>query len=174
MNKSVLFASLLALAGVSSAASAADDSWFVRGEVGHSRLSVSGGHETDTSFSARGGYYFNHYIGLEGFYTDFGSKNGGKIDGWGVGVVGKTNFGPNNTGWFISGRAGAMRVKTKLDLGIFGTFSKSATKGYIGVGGGYDFNPNFGLSLNYDYTGVDVLGAGGHVGNVSVAAEVRF
>ena len=137
MKNTMLFASLLALSGLSTSAMAADASsnWFVRGEIGNSKLSVNGVNGNDTSFGGRVGYYFNPNFAVEGFYTDFGSDSSGgfsaKIDGFGAGILGKMNFGPDNTGWFISARAGVLRAKTKASLGAF-HISSSATKGYAG------------------------------------------
>ncbi len=179
MKNSMIFASLLALSGLSTSAMAADTSsnWFVRGEIGNSKLSVHGVSGSDTSFGGRVGYYFNPNFAVEGFYTDFGSSTdsgfSAKIDGFGAGLVGKMNFGPDNTGWFISGRAGVLRSKAKVSFGGFHV-SDSATKGYIGVGGGYDFTRNFGLSLNADYNGVDVFSQGGSLKTLTAAAEFRF
>jgi hypothetical protein len=179
MKNTMIFASLLAVAGLSTSAMAADTSsnWFLRGEAGNSKLSVNGFSGNDTSVGARGGYFFNPNFAIEGFYTDFGSSsNGGfsaKLDGFGAGLIGKMNFGPDNTGWFINARAGVLRSKAKVSLGSFHV-SDSATKGYIGVGGGYDFTRNFGLSLNADYNGVDVFSQGGSLKTITLGAEVRF
>ncbi len=179
MKNTMLFASLLALAGLSTSAMAADNSsnWYLRGEAGNSRLSVNGNSGSDTSFGGRVGYYFNPNFAVEGFYTDFGSSSdsgfSAKIDGFGAGLVGKMSFSPDNTGWFIDARAGVLRSKTKVSFGGFHA-SDSSTKGYIGVGGGYDFTRNFGLSLNYDYNGVDVFSQGGSLKTLTAAAEFRF
>ena len=175
--KTLLVGTLLALAGLSSVAAAADDNWFIRGEAGNSRLSVDGESGDDTSLGIRGGYFFNRNFGAEIFYTNLGKDSGGgatfKIDAWGVGVIGKKDFGPNDTGMFVSGRAGIARTKAKISGGG-ASFSDTSTKGYAGVGIGYDFTRNFGLSLNVDYNGVDVFGDGGHVVTTTVGLEGRF
>jgi opacity protein-like surface antigen len=174
MKKSVLFASMLALAGLSSVAAAADDSWFVRGDIGSTKVSVSGlGHDSSTGGSVGLGYYFNPYFGVEGSYMNLGSHNGVKADAWGVGIVGKTHFDQGNTVFFVDGRFGVDRAKVSVSGPGFDV-SDSNTKIYAGAGIGYDFNPNFGLSLNYLYNNGSFFGTSAHAETVSVGGEVRF
>lgn len=184
MNKTLIVASLLALSGMSAVASA-DTNWFVRGDVGSSNLSVNGfsGSDSQTSGGVGGGYYFTPNFAVEGFYNDFGTRSDGagdsvKLDGWGVGLVAKKDFGPNNTGFFIDGRLGAFFNRTRIDsmpvVNFSGHVSDNSTKPYASAGVGYDFNPNLGLSLNYDYTQFNAFGYDGHVGTVNAALEVRF
>lgn len=181
MKNILLFASLLALAGASSAAAAADDGWYVRGELGQSSLNSNafGGSNTDTSGNFRAGYYFNPHFAVEGFYSNYGSRSDGfgdklSVDGWGLGVVAKQNFGPDNTGFFVQGRGGIVRVDSSLSLLGTHVGSDNATKGYIGAGTGYDFNHNVGIGLNYDYTAAGSHGWGGHIGTWTGGVEVRF
>ena len=181
MNKSILVLSLLALSGLSSIAAAADDNWFVRGEVGQSRLSVNGfsGSNNDTSLGVRGGYYFTPNFAVEGAYTNYGTPiddgmvNTIKLDAWALGVVAKKDFGPNNTGFFIDGRLGLSFNKTKASS-QGQSVSDNSTDGYVGVGLGWDFNRNFGLGLNYDYTKAKAFGFSGHVSTVTGGLEARF
>lgn len=181
MNKMIFVASALALASLTSVAAAADDGWYVRGEVGRSDISSNSvfGNNSDTAASFRAGYYFNPNFAVEGSYSNFGNRSDGfgdeiGVDGWGLGIVGKQNFGPNSTGFFIQGRAGIARVTT--DVTVLGTKigSDSSTKGYVGAGIGYDFNRNVGISANYDYTGAGAFGYGGHVSSWTGGLEVRF
>jgi hypothetical protein len=181
MNKTFLVVSILALSGMSSIAAAADNNWFVRGDAGTSNLSVNGfsGSSSQTSGGIGGGYYFNQYFAVEGFYSDFGTRKDGigdsvKLDGWGAGLVAKKDFGPNNTGFFVDGRLGAFFNRTRANIAGLGTTSDNSTKPYLGVGAGYDFNPNLGLSVNYDYTQFNAFGLSGHAGTVNAALELRF
>lgn len=181
MNKTLVVASMLALSSLSSIAAAADDSWFVRGDVGRSSLSVNGfsGSSSGTSGGIGGGYYFTPNFAVEGFYQDFGSRNDGfgdsvKLHGWGLGAVAKKDFGPNNTGFFIDGRLGVFFNQTKVNVSGVGSANDNSTKLYVGVGAGYDFNPNFGLSLNYDYTRFNAFGFSGNANSVNGALEARF
>jgi outer membrane protein W len=181
MNKTLFVASVLALAGLSSVAAAADNSWFVRGDVGSSNLSLNGfsGSSSQTSGGLGGGYYFTPNFAVEGFYNDLGTRNDGigdsvKLDGWGVGLVLKKDFGPNNTGFFVDGRGGAFFNQTKVNVAGIGSTSDNSTKPYLGAGLGYDFNPTLGLSVNYDYTKFNAFGLSGHAGSVNGALEIRF
>ncbi|MBS0211597.1 MAG: outer membrane beta-barrel protein [Proteobacteria bacterium] len=171
MNKTILFASLLALAGASSVAAAADNSWYVRGDIGSGRISVNGfGHSNNSTGGALDlGYYFTPNFGVEGGYVNFGSHNGVKVDGFGAGVVGKVNFNQDKTGFFIDGRLGL----NHLTADGYGT-STSTTKPYFGAGFGYDFNPNFGLSANYLYNNAGKSGVSAHAQLISLGGEVRF
>ena len=65
-KKTCVLASALALAALSTTAFAADGTgdWYVRGELGNSRLSVQdfSGHHNDTAYGVRGGYWFTPYF----------------------------------------------------------------------------------------------------------------
>lgn len=178
MRKVYFFAGALALASLSSAAMAEGQGPFVRVEGGHSQLHANGASDGDTAWSLRGGYAFNPNFALEGFYSKLydATDNGvsGKVDGVGVGVVGKKNFGPDNTGFFIDGRVGVARNKVKVGIAGLGSDSDTSTKPYYGVGAGYDFNRNFGLSLNYDRNKASAFGFDGKVNTLTMGAEYRF
>lgn len=181
MNKTILVACALALASLTSVAAAADDSWYIRGEVGRSDISANGvfGNSSDTAASVRAGYYFTHNFAVEGSYSNFGNRSDGfgnelGVDGWGLGVVGKQNFGPDGNGFFIQGRAGIARVTTDVKVAGVKIGSDNSTKGYVGAGLGYDFSRNVGISANYDYTGAGAYGFGGHVSSWTGGLEVRF
>ena len=186
MKKHLVLASALVLAGLSGTAAATDSNWFVRGEVGrsHVNLDLSGvgnGSDNDTAWSLRTGYWFNPNIAVEGFYSKFYDQSftdgvdsaNFQLSAFGLGVVGKKNFGADGNGFFIDGRAGITRGKIKVDS-TFGNGSDTSTKPYIGVGVGYDFSKSFGLSLNYDHhkgsgDGVDIT-----VKTLTLGAEYRF
>ena len=184
MNKLLVLAGALALAGLSTSAMAQGGFARVEGGRSHTTLDVDGfgsDSDNDTAWSVRGGYYFNDNVAIEGFYTRAYDKTfsdgvdtlGLKATAIGVGVVGKKNFGTDNLGFFIDGRAGIARGK--LTGSINGeSDSDTSTKLYYGVGAGYDFTRNFGLSLNLDRLhgageGVDIKS------NVlTLGAEFRF
>jgi OmpA-OmpF porin, OOP family len=133
---------------------------FVRVEAGSAELEVAAGgdevSDRDTAYSVRGGYYFSPNFAVEGFYTDFGSpsKDGASVslDGFGAGIAAKHNFGDDDLGFFVGGRAGVMRSKAEFAVTGAGSASDDSVHAYAGVGVGYDFSPTFGLSLQYDYT----------------------
>ncbi|MGN6512555.1 MAG: porin family protein [Lysobacteraceae bacterium] len=176
MRKILFLTGALALASISTAALA--EGPFVRVEGGHTQFHANGGSDGDDAWSLRGGYAFNPNFAVEGFYsqlydeTDNGAS--AKVDGFGVGVVGKKNFGPEDTGFFVDGRVGVARNKAKLGVAGLGSDSDSSTRPYYGVGAGYDFNRNFGLSLNYDWNKVSAFDLDGKAKTLTVGAEYRF
>ena len=188
MNKTLVLTSALVLSGLSASAVAADNSWFVRGEVGrsHAKAGLSGfgnSSDNDTAYSVRSGYWFTPNVAIEGFYSRLYDKNftynspsdgNFKLSAIGVGVVGKKNFGPDNTGFFVDGRAGVSRSKASASLAGFGSDSQTSTKPYYGVGAGYDFSHSFGLSLNYDHLRGDGNGISLTTNTLAVGGEVRF
>ncbi|WP_052108260.1 outer membrane beta-barrel protein [Aerolutibacter daejeonensis] len=180
MNKMLASSAVLAFAALSAPAFAADDAHgFVRAELGTTYLTLEGEEGDDNSYSLRGGYFFNKNIGVEGFYTSYGSdaENGVSVDvdGIGLGVVGKTHFGTDaDTGFFLQGRAGAVRVNTDFAVSGLGRASEKKTKPYIGVGAGYDFTPAFGLSLNYDYTKPNAFDTDMKLETFTFGGEFRF
>lgn len=184
MNNILVLAGALALAGLSTSAMAQGGFVRVEGGRSHTTVDVSGfgsDSDNDTAWSVRGGYYFNPNVAVEGFYTNAYDKTfsdgvdtvGLKASAFGLGVVGKKNFGADNTGFFIDGRAGIARGKLKGTINGQSD-SDTSTKLYYGVGAGYDFSKNFGLSLNWDH----LRGAGQDVdvkSNVlTLGAEFRF
>jgi hypothetical protein len=183
MKKTLILACALALAGVSNVALATEaGTGFVRAEVGNTDVDFDidgfgSASDNDTSYSVRGGYYFNPNFAVEAHYSNLydQSESGSsiKLSSFGVGVVGKKNLGANDSGFFFSGRAGVENVKGEVDDG-FDSASDNSTNLYYGVGAGYDFNEMFGLSLNYDFRQADFEGIDADAGTISVGGEVRF
>jgi hypothetical protein len=190
MKKEMMLLTGLALAFAATPALATGG--FVRGEIGKSNVNVdvSGlgdDSDDDTSYSIRGGYFFNNNFAVEGFYSNFYDKsvefddgNGGTVDvngklsGFGVGVVGKTDIGNDQTGFYVMGRAGIMHGKIDVSATGLGSESDSSNKPYFGVGVGYDFSPQWGMSLNWDQH----KGSGGDVDvtarTLALGVEARF
>ena len=159
----MLLGAVLALASTQAMAGG-----FIRGEAGRANVSADASgygsdSDSDTVYSVRGGYWFNPNFAVEGFYSNFYDKSAtfddgtgpvtvhGKLSGIGLGIVGKTDIGNDQTGFFVSGRAGIMRGKVNVSATGFGSGSDTSTKPYFGVGVGYDFSPKFGMSLNLDH-----------------------
>ncbi|HEU0306475.1 MAG TPA: outer membrane beta-barrel protein [Lysobacter sp.] len=183
MKKTLILACALALAGVSNVALANQGgAGFVRAEVGNTDVDFDidgfgSGSDDDSSFSVRGGYYFNANFAVEAHYTNlYDQSEAGasvKLSSFGAGIVGKKNLGANNSGFFFSGRAGIENVKGEVDDG-FDSASDNSTNLYYGVGAGYDFNETFGLSLNYDFRQADFDGIDADADTLSLGGEVRF
>lgn len=148
---------------------------FIRGGFGKARAdgAFNGSRVNGTSYNLGAGYWFNRNFGIEGFYTrqldgktDFrlpGTTAAGssstRLQGFGVGVVGKMHLMEEDTGLFVSGRAGVARMKLDNTTAFpaVGTtaarrvsVSQTSTSPYWGLGLGYDFTPQMGVSLNYD------------------------
>jgi hypothetical protein len=186
VKKQFLLVAGLALAGLSAPAFA-DGMGYIRGEVGRSDVEVRfdgvSGNEKDTAFGVRGGYWFNANFAVEGFYSQYYSTtvNDGfdsydiKLHGVGIGVVAKKNFGGAHTGFFIGGRAGVNRgVATVESGGAVEGAEASSARPYFGINAGYDFNPNFGLSVNYDRLKAGEEGVDLTADVLTLGLEARF
>jgi hypothetical protein len=180
--KHVLFPCALFLATLSAPTMATEaGQWYGRFEIGHSdlKLSVDGlsADDTDTAYGLRVGHYFHPSFAVEGFYSILGDRSlegvSFDMDAVGMGVVGKKNFGADDTGFFIAGRAGAQSVNTKLSVDGLRLRERS-TKPYVGVGVGYDFDHHNGLSLNYDYNKADLFNADVKAQTLTLGYEYRF
>ena len=100
-----------------------------------------------------------------------------ETDGLYAGISGKIPLYDGATGFFLSARAGMYwwdatgRVRagnTTVSL------DDSDSDFYVGVGGGYDFNEQFGLGLAYDQYQVGDNDADFNYGNWALTGEVRF
>ncbi|MBB1061629.1 outer membrane beta-barrel protein [Marilutibacter spongiae] len=183
MKKTLILAGAsLAIALFSSAALAGQG--FLRAEVGNSEIELDYAglrdDDSDTSAVFGGGYWFNPNFAVEGhvgslYNADLGNDQEADLITVGVGIAGRTHFGQANTGFFIDGRVGVARLTAQVREDTFDVIDdESSTKPYYGVSVGYDFNPNWGISLNYDrrqgeFDGVDV-----DVDTVSLGGEWRF
>jgi OOP family OmpA-OmpF porin len=187
MKKILVLSCALALASLSTAAMADEAGHaFVRAEVGQSAsdfeiADFGKGSDHDTSYSVRGGYWFNSNFALEGFYSNLydESQDGAslKLSAIGAGVALKTpHFGGGTTGFFASARAGVARMKGEASLTGFGSASDTKNKLYFGAGVGYDITESLGVSLNADLHKRVEFDGGVSVStnNVTLAGEYRF
>lgn len=184
MKKTLVLSCALALAALSNTALAAEGQGFVRAEVGRSdvELTVDGFSEEDSYTSAGfgGGYWFNSYVGVEGNFAVLANEEveqDVEVDlvSLGLGVVVKKNLGANNSGFFVGGRAGVSRVTLQVREDDFDVIDdEHSTKPYFGVNVGYDFNENWGLSLNYDRRQAEFEGVDVDVDSFSLGGEWRF
>ena len=172
---------LVCLTLSSTAAATEAGQWYGRLEIGHSDVEVEvddlSADDTDTAYGLRVGHYFTPQFAVEGFYSILGDRSiegvSYDMDAAGLGVVGKKNFGADNTGFFIAGRAGVQSVNTKLSAAGVSLRDRS-TKPDFGVGAGYDFDHNNGLSLNYDYNKGDLFNADVTAQSLTLGYEYRF
>lgn len=182
MKKTLILACALALATLSTSAMAGQG--YVRGEVGQSDTEVSfdgfSASDKDTSAIIAGGYWFNPNFAVEGhvgslYNTSLGNDQELDLITAGVALVGKKNLGANNTGFFFSGRVGVARLTMQVREDDFDVIDdESSTKPFYGVGIGYDFNENWGLSLNYDRRTADIDDVDVDVDTIAIGGEWRF
>lgn len=169
MKKTLILSCALALASLSNVAFAAEGAGaFVRAEIGESNVDVSLADDNDTAYNVRGGYFFNKHFAAEAFYGSLYDNDGLELTAGGVGVVGKVYLNDESK-FFAEGRLGAARLR-----GEVGGFSESNTKAYFGAGVGYDFNENFGVSLNAALYQADFGGMNVDAKTITVAGEYRF
>lgn len=184
MKKSLLVASLLAALSLSSTAFAGEA--FVRAEVGQSKAKASvedlgSGHDKDTAYSLRGGYWFNSNFAVEGHYSRFYDETlydgvdylNGKLSAFGLGVVVKEHATPTDLGFFVQLRGGIARGKLSLNSNL-GRGSATSTRPYYGIGAGYDFSKTLGVSLNYDHNQGSGDGLKISTNTLSLGLEARF
>lgn len=181
MNKILLITCALALSGACSTALAHEGpGGFIRGEVGRSDISTDIGDDDGTSVIFSGGYWFNSNFAIEGhlgtLYTDeIDADTDFDLVSFGLGLAAKKNFGEDNNGFFIAGRAGVARMTAQVRTDTFDVDEDShSTKPYFGASIGYDFNQRFGLSLNFDRRQGDFDGIDVDVDTVTVGGEFRF
>lgn len=171
MKKIAMLAVALAAAGACAPAMAVESGAFVRVEAGNSQFDMDtdfgvSGNVDDTSYNVRGGYYFSPNFAFEAFYSRYGEETRQsdlqcidppcglsrvRFGGFGLGVVGKKNLRNDGDGFYLSGRAGVVQMKSEIYFSGSGTIDDNKASPYVGVGIGYDFLPELGVGLNYDY-----------------------
>ncbi len=155
--------SVLLLSAVAGSAYAAGEGVYIAVNAGQSSTDTYNlSSKTDTGYSGVLGYQFNPYFGLEVQYTDFGSitqlgNSPNKITGYGLNVVGTYPF---NDEWSVFLRVGAADTTIKsvtYNSQNYGDISRNDVT--WGVGGQYNFTPNWGLRVDYDSYGVGNSGS---------------
>jgi Outer membrane protein beta-barrel domain len=165
---------LLAASALSIPAYAADNGWYVFGDVGSTNFKDASGpgvDKTDMGFRLGGGYMFMKYVGAEVAYADFGkaSATGSEAKASGE-IVNAIGVYPFNDQWSIFARLGLINATVK----VTGAASASSTdlKTTYGIGGAFNFNKNWAVRVSYDVykdlgdssktgtTDVDMLAAG--------------
>lgn len=168
---------------VSNNAFAAEPGAFVGVEFGRSHFDVDVGRlgegsDTDQAILVRGGYYFTPNIAVEAFHAQLYDWSDGDasldVDGFGVGLVGRKNFGADGNGYYLLGRAGAFQAHGSAEGPSFGGIDDETTVPYFGLGGGYDFNRQVGIGLNATYFRGDFQGVDIDTTTFTAAVEYRF
>jgi hypothetical protein len=155
--RTLLLASLvtLATATLSGTATAADEKFYLRGNIGSTDLDAGPLFDnSDTAYGINFGWRFLPWLAVEAGYNRLGEFEydcGGQVcpavvlppielDSTELGLAGRVPFG--DSGFFGQARLGFHR----WDAG----FGGHETDPYYGVGVGYQFNDRFNLSLNFD------------------------
>lgn len=184
MNKMLILATALAACASAPAFATDGRGGYIRAEIGQSDIDLdyagASASEDDTSFVFSGGYWFNRSFALEGhvgtLYTEYlGDDLDLDLVSFGVGVAAKHSFGSDGTGFFIGGRAGIARITAQLREDDWDVIDdEHSTKPYFGASVGYDFNPRFGLSLNWDRRQADFDGVDLDIDTLGIGGELRF
>lgn len=181
-----------------------DNGFFVRGNVGQSDYRVSNQYfssNTNFGWDLGAGYRWGTSSGgwgIDAGYVDLGqaklNKNYTDYEtGLGLGTRGKASthgwtIGGNwvyqfSDEWNVQARTGLAFTKSRATITLSDNLgnstypirgSSSNTSWYGGLGVGYDFSRNFGVSLNYDYYRIGYKGGGDSASLLSLGAEVRF
>lgn len=171
MHKFIL-ASLLCAFSAGSALAAETTGFYLRGLVGQADTDESL-LDNDTAFSIGGGWRFLPYLSVEGGYNDFGDFDGRGVsaqlgaDSWELGVAAKVPFA--DSGFFGQARLGVHRWDIDSRLGTT-RVSLDGNDPYYGIGVGYDFTEQFGVTLSYDRYDVDDF----DIDRIGLGGEVRF
>jgi len=173
MKQSVIALILLVFTSVVCAATSGPYVALNVGQSSTNTLNLSD--KTATGVAGIVGYQFTRYLGAEVHYTDFGSvtfQSGGSSDivGYGLSVVGTFPF---DNKWSVFAKLGATHTIIR-SYGVFGDVTRC--NGSWGVGGQYNFAPDWGIRLSYDRY---AIGAKYNLGSAdtsltSVGVQYRF
>lgn len=200
----VLSAALVSPLTTALAADQNTGGFFVRGNAGQSDYRVSSQYfsgNTNFGWDLGAGYRWatsSGNWGIDAGYVDLGqaklNKNYTDYEtGRGIGTRGKASthgwtLGANylyqfNDNWNFQARTGLAFTKSRATVTLVDNMGGSSdpfrassnnTSWYAGLGLGYDFSRNFGVSLAYDYYRIGFNGGGDSASLLSVGAEYRF
>lgn len=169
----LLLACVCSIAVVGTASAADESGFYLRGLVGQAEVDESGFSDEDTVFSIGGGWRFLPYLSVEGGYNEFGDYDSGSpsaelsSDSWELGIAAKIPFA--DSGFFGQARVGYHWWDIDSRLGTVRA-SLDGSDPYYGVGVGYDFNPQFGLSLNFERYEIEDF----EIDRIGLGGEFRF
>jgi OmpA-OmpF porin, OOP family len=172
-------------------AQSTENRFFIDGRVGSASVDEDDFDDEASVFQLNGGYRWGNY-GIEVGYVNFDEFAGevettgqdfeidADIDGYTIGVNGRTHFGESP--WYLSGRLGAFIWEADSEAVVPSTENsfivvqdgEDGTDLYAGVGVGYDFSDQFSLGLAYDYFGPGKDEVSLQTNTLSVTGEVRF
>lgn len=170
MKKTIALALIAATTMFFATAASAAEGFYLGAGVGQGKHSgmpnfgVPVTKSSDTTYDILAGYSLNENVAFEAAYTNLGRMVAGtantKFSAVSLDVVGKLPI-PAVSGLSVFGKAGVAR--TTIDItsnrNAGGNVGKTSTNGVTyGFGAGYDFTPDFGVTLSYDnYRVGDIL-----------------
>ena len=160
---------------------------YVDGAIGQSSVDDGGIDDNDTSFKFGAGWRLWDNFGFEIGYQDLGQVSeevaiGGataslEADGFYAGLSGKIPLYDGDTGFFLSARGGGYFYDVTGRLRS-GTTTVRVDEGdndfYFGIGGGYDFNQQFGIGVAYDVYQIGDSDFELDYDVIALTGEVRF
>lgn len=163
----------------------APGSSYVELGIGQSDFSLGNGSglfdsdDGDTSYSIRGGSFFNANVGMEIGYTNFGKINraGGttKAEGINLSVVGRM---PLNPSFNVLGKIGTTYGHTSVSSDPASLVVAGSEKDFglsYGIGAEYLITPQWSAVLQYESTKMQFAGdRSERVGLTSLSARYRF
>lgn len=140
---------LAALAFIAAHASAADKTWYVGGDIGHSQFKAEGEKDSKTGFGATLGYSLNENVAFE-----LQARRMGKWKEDGVSLSANAlqasvlGIAPLTKEFSLYGRLGMGRNSLDLSQGN-ASFSLHKTKALFGFGGDYAIDKNLSVRAEY-------------------------
>jgi opacity protein-like surface antigen len=142
-------------------------------------VGIFGSDQGETSYSLRGGHYFNDYWGMELGYTDFGSvkRAGGhtQADSINLSLIGKMAVSPV---FHVLGKVGTNYSRTEVSSDPASGIVAGSENGFglsYGVGVEYAFSRQFSGVLQYESSDMKFAGdRNDRVGATTVSARYSY
>lgn len=148
--KKFIFAAVASLVLAAPAMAADDGGVYIGAGVGSFGVDIGGFGGDDVGFKVFGGWMFNPYIGAELEYIDGGTAEdaGAEIDVSGFNASLRGAY-PVTDQFSVFAKVGMLFWDADVDLGEFGSGSDDGEDFSWGVGAGFDFAENLGLTVEY-------------------------
>ncbi|MBB5204789.1 OOP family OmpA-OmpF porin [Inhella inkyongensis] len=137
--------SAIALALLGSTAMAADNGWYVGGDISRTKFEVSGDSVSKTGVGFFGGYRLNENVAFEGTFRRMGTFDCVADDCGAHSISASVIAGAKVADSFtLFGRVGFARNSLDVREGST-TYSEHKSKALIGLGGEFHINKHFGV-----------------------------
>ena len=147
---------LTVLAFAAATASAADNSWYVGGDIGSTKIKALGESVNKTGFGAVVGYQLNTNVAFELAARRLGSADDVSANAVQVSALGIL---PLSNEFSLFARLGVSRNSLDLDEGKV-SYSIHKTKAFFGLGGSYQIDKALSLRAEYANLGKNKIGSG--------------